>query len=86
MPAGRSSWIKRTMALALSRQLLRRSLTLQEASGNAVLSTVISRSATGGGGRTAGSRLGLHQRELSSDESGMFKESGCLRPSQKGQL
>ena len=54
MPAGRSSWIKRTMALALSRHFLRRSLTLQGASGNAVLSTVISRPAAGGAGRTVG--------------------------------
>jgi hypothetical protein len=58
MPAGQPSWIKRTLGLALSRQLLRRSLALQEATGNAALSTIISRPVTGGLRRTAGMPVG----------------------------
>jgi hypothetical protein len=46
MPAGKTSWIRRSMGLALSRHLLRRSLALHGASGNAVLSTAISSTAT----------------------------------------
>lgn len=59
MPAGQTSWIRRSMGLALSRHLLRRSLALRGAAGNAVLSTVISSTATGGAGRTAGMSAGI---------------------------
>jgi hypothetical protein len=45
MPAGQSSWIRRSMGLALSWHLLRRSLALQGAARNAALATVISRPA-----------------------------------------
>ena len=41
MPVGQSSSIRRWMGLALSRQLLRRSLALQGAAGTAMLWTVI---------------------------------------------
>jgi len=42
MAAGQSSWIRRSMGLALSRHLLRRSLARQGARGHAALATVIS--------------------------------------------
>lgn len=55
MPPGRSSWIRRSVGLALSRQLLRRSLALRQAQGNAALATVISkRPMAGDAGTTAG--------------------------------
>ena len=49
MPAGQSSWIRRSMGLALSRQLLRRSLARQGARGKAML-TVVAGPATAGAG------------------------------------
>ena len=64
MPAGQPSWIKRSLGLALSRQLLRRSLALQGAAGNAVLSTVISRPATGGAGPITGTPVGAAARAV----------------------
>ena len=50
MPAGQSSWIRRSMGLALSRHLLRRSLARQGTRGKAMLATVIAGPATGGAG------------------------------------
>lgn len=43
MPAGHASWIRRSMGLALSRHLLRRSLALHGAPGKAVLATILSK-------------------------------------------
>ena len=74
MPTGQSSWIRRSMGLALSRQLLRRSLARQGAQGNAVLARVIIRPARGAGPRRA-CRLRLKQGELSEAERGMSNES-----------
>jgi hypothetical protein len=45
MPVGRSSRIRRSMGLALSRHLLRRSLARHGTRGQAALATVISRPA-----------------------------------------
>jgi hypothetical protein len=50
MPAGQSSWVRRSLGLALSRHLLRRSLARQGDQGSAVLATVIARPAPGGAG------------------------------------
>lgn len=56
MPPGRSSWIRRSIGLALSRHLLRRTLALQEAQGKSALATVISTRPMAG---DAGARAGM---------------------------
>jgi hypothetical protein len=43
MPPGRSSWLRRSVGLALARGALRRALAEQGPRGQAVLATVVSR-------------------------------------------
>ena len=59
MPPGWSSWLRRSVGLALSRHSLRRSLVLQEARGDVPFATVIStRPIAGDAGTTAGMPAG----------------------------